>query len=369
MHFRGGYKFKNNNCSIFELHSSSFTPLSLNVKFRGSNARAALFTKGEFMAQVRDLSTGLLLPLRAHHTFGRFEPQVDSCVESSSVSRIHAVIEWDGHEWLLRDLSRNGTWVDEQKLNTGTAHQLQPGQKLYFGSQTQTAWFIENLHPPRDVLITNSDQCEDVYLDKFHFLPSDENPEKAIHQSTDDGMWYLESIADGESRPLAHGQTVSCGDQNWTLFLVEHIPATEQIFIDPRQFTDYHFSFRTSLDEESTQLSLESDVGNHNLGERSHHYVLLHLARLKAEDAARGIDESSQGWVDTDILAQNLGVDAAHINILIFRARKQLTEALPKVVGIKSLIQRLRGRLRFAGSEFTVHKGAELIHQLSTSQN
>lgn len=320
------------------------------------------------MAQMRDLSTGLVQPLRAHHTFGRMQEQVDSCVDLAAVSRIHAVLEWNGDSWLIRDLSRNGTWLDQEKLKPGESYSLKVGQRIYLGSPQQTPWCIENLNPPHDLLVAHQPEQDDIALNHFHFLPNDETPELALHQSAEDGLWYIENISNSESRPLLHGQQFSCAQQQWSLFLVGHIPATEQMSMRPKQFSDYGFSFSTSLDEENTRLSIESDEAELDFGERSHHYVLLHLARRRAEDALAGLDIESQGWVDTEQLARDMGLDGSHLNILIYRARKQLAEALPTVTGLKQLVERMRGRLRFGGQLFTIAKGAGLTHQLPLAE-
>lgn len=315
------------------------------------------------MAQMRDLGSGRVQPLRAHHTFGRLQDQVDSCIDLAAVSRIHAAIEWNGVAWLLRDLSRNGTWLDGEKLQAGESYTLQPGQELRFGIEQHAAWKVECIAPPTDQLLSKEGAVLD--LAAYHFLPNDENPELALSLSAEDGQWHLENISSSETRVLRHGDSFSCQGVKWQLFLVEQYAATEQMSLKPLHFTDYEFSFETSLDEEHSRLNLSGDGEQIDLGERSHHYVLLHLARHRAEDASNGLDVNSQGWVDTELLAKELGLDVGHLNILIFRARKQLAEALPAVTGMNSLIQRLRGRMRFGGSSFSVCKGAEVTHQLA----
>ncbi len=316
------------------------------------------------MAQMRDLGSGRVQPLRAHHTFGRLQDQVDSGVDLAAVSRIHAAIEWNGVCWLLRDLSRNGTWLDEQKLTAGQSYELKAGQEVRFGSLQHPAWQIENLDPPHDLLLDQTNGCS-LTLENYHFLPNDDSPELAISLSAEDGQWHLEDISTGETRVLRHGDSFHCHSNHWQLFLVEHFAATEQMNLKPRHFSDYEFCFETSLDEENSSLYLSASNERIDMGERTHHYVLLHLARRRAEDADNGLDINSQGWVDTELLAKELGLDAGHLNILIFRARKQLAETLPAVTGLKKLIQRMRGRLRFGGNCYSVCKGAEVTHRLA----
>ena len=55
---------------------------------------------------------------------------------------------------------------------------------------------------------------------------------------------------------------------------------------------------------------------------RSHHYLLLTLARaLLADDAASAAE---RGWVDSQALCRMLATDPRSLNVDVFRARRQL---------------------------------------------
>ncbi|MCV6624939.1 MAG: FHA domain-containing protein [Cellvibrionaceae bacterium] len=315
------------------------------------------------MAQMRDTGSGSLHPLRAHHTFGR-QDQVDSKLELGSVSRIHAVIEWNGDAWMLRDLSRNGTWLDGAKLEPNQPYSISAGQLISFGSPRQTPWVVADIAPPQDMLIDTRSGASKS-LGRFHFFPNEEQPEQAFYYRVEDGLWYLDEIASGECCSIGHGDSFSCGESIWRLFLVGSYAATEQVNLTPPLFADYQFCFSTSLDEEHSQLTLRRGSETVNLGERIHHYMLLHLARCRAEDAAAGLAEADQGWVETSQLSKDLGVEDSHINIQIFRARKQLSDSLPSLIGADQLIERRRGLLRFGGQQFQVQRGDAITHSMS----
>jgi hypothetical protein len=119
------------------------------------------------------------------------------------------------------------------------------------------------------------------------------------------------------------------------------------------------FNFDVSLDEEHVQLCLEHKGEPIDLGERTHHYLLLHLARLKAQHAKDGIDCNNQGWINNDQLERELGIDNSHINIQIFRARKQIAHAIPNINGLADLLERRRGSVRFNCSRATITKGED----------
>ena len=125
----------------------------------------------------------------------------------------------------------------------------------------------------------------------------------------------------------------------------------------------FEFVFDLSLDEESTQLCLQHDQQKIDLGVRSHHYLLLQLARHRAEDIERDLDSHSQGWVYASQLAAELGMDNTHMNIHIFRARKQLADALPHAQMQTCLLERRGGKLRFGCDKFKIYKGGNVISQ------
>ena len=65
-----------------------------------------------------------------------------------------------------------------------------------------------------------------------------------------------------------------------------------------------------------------------DLAVRTHHYLLLQLARHRCEDAARGLDSKSQGWVYAEQLAAELGL-ADTTRLLVFAGRGSREKNLP----------------------------------------
>ncbi len=116
--------------------------------------------------------------------------------------------------------------------------------------------------------------------------------------------------------------------------------------------------FYVSLDEEHVCLEVQDSNLTFDLGERSHHYALLILARMRLVDATRQLDGQAQGWVDMERLAKMLGLDPGHLNIQIFRVRKQLAMALPPGAPVPELVQRRRGALRYGDLPFRITRGA-----------
>ena len=59
------------------------------------------------------------------------------------------------------------------------------------------------------------------------------------------------------------------------------------------------------------------------LGARSHHYLLLTLARMRLKDVERGEPAATAGWVDQEELGRLLQFSPERLNLDIFRARRQ----------------------------------------------
>ncbi|MES2153366.1 MAG: hypothetical protein V4508_26595 [Pseudomonadota bacterium] len=119
--------------------------------------------------------------------------------------------------------------------------------------------------------------------------------------------------------------------------------------------------FQVSLNEEHAYLKLALDGKEEiDLGERAHHYSLLTLARRRLNDAAHGLDPSSQGWVETLQLSRMLGLDPACLNIQIFRARRQIAHALPPGAQLPDIIERRRGEVRLGTLKFCIVRGSQL---------
>ena len=123
--------------------------------------------------------------------------------------------------------------------------------------------------------------------------------------------------------------------------------------------------YRISLDEE--HVFLEIDLKNKilDLGERVHHYLLATLARRKIADAVKGVDKDNQGWVDMDELSSMLRLENSHLNIQIYRARKQLAAALGGQNVIPEIIERRHRGLRFGDWNVRICRGSNIEGELN----
>lgn len=74
------------------------------------------------MAYLIHVNSGVPIQLEPHNLIGRRGEGVQIALPAPESSKLHSVIEWQNGQWALTDFSRNGTWLDAQKL-----HVNQPG--------------------------------------------------------------------------------------------------------------------------------------------------------------------------------------------------------------------------------------------------
>lgn len=321
------------------------------------------------MAQLRDSQTQRVYQLRAHHTVGRCTERSDTVITSPITSRIHLSLEWDGRHWHVRDLSKNGTWLGNQRLHANESVPINVGDRIHIGAPDMPALELVDDAPPTSALIGVSPDTPDLPLDPFVFLPDQQNPEAVLIYSHQRLSWLLHPMehdnVQSTERIILHGDYLRYGGREWQVFLAETEHATEISTTPQQHLEDIEFIFDLSQDEEHTALKLACNGDALiDLGERSHHYLLMHLARVRAADAVNGQDRMTQGWLDNEQLKRDLGLDMPHINIMIFRARKQIGESLEHTLDSEHLIERGKGRLRFGASKVRIYKGDNLAFAL-----
>lgn len=287
--------------------------------------------------------------LRDYHTFGRRGDSVDTTLTYPYISKLHAVIEWREPNWLLKDVSKNGLKLNKKIIPPQKLVTLSKGDVIDFAGMNEVTITINDLTPPAPMLIKISNPQQTIELPDSRLLPNEEAPELALYLCPDRGHWYAESVAEGiEAGPYNHDDLIKFDGEEWKFLLVTEEDATTEFAKEQTTLDDVIFRFDLSQDEESTNLTLIDDGVEYELGERSHHYLLVHLLRNRMDNES--------GWLDSQILMKELGLEEAHMNIQIFRARKQLKHAMPTAAGHSKLIERRRGALRSSIENIQIFK-------------
>ena len=323
------------------------------------------------MAYLNPQNSNQRLYLRDTHIIGRRTHECDTTILSPQISRSHAIIEWDQDRWLLSSTGRNGIRIDDKFFSSCVRMPLSEQQRLEFPDTHSTTFLVANIDPPENLLIQKNKTINQSFcLEQYQLIPSEENPEYLIFLSDIDGTWYSQQVDQANSidpTPMAHGDKITTRQGNFELFIGNTFQEPTQALTQPCTLDEFTFCFTLSLDEETTNLRLESRDLSIDLDIRSHHDLLVHLARIAMEDWLSGLPRNDQGWIDNELLAREIGLETSHINILLYRAKKQISRCNPAISGVEYLVERRPGQTRFGCSKVEIHKGRSIQRMLQRS--
>lgn len=317
------------------------------------------------MASLINLRSQQKISLRTHHIFGRQPDTSTTQILSPDVSRTHATIAWEGTRWRIKDTSTNGTFLNGARLPAGIYRDLMVNDTIQFGSQEGDSWQVASLDEPKCMLMPMHPHLERIELNELCALPSENNPLCVIYPSGE--KWIYE--ADGHSHVLTTGDVVGTAEHQWRYIDARPTLATRNCAPSPivHQPVDVQFQFCVSQNEEHVSLKVALNHRLIDLGERSHHYLLLLLARKRLADKIQGISDSEQGWLAKEELSRMLGLQENHINIQVFRFRKQITETLPDVPALHQTVARRTGALRIDYDNIVIEGGCEAMQKLEVT--
>jgi hypothetical protein len=314
------------------------------------------------MAKFLNTQTNEQVILRSQHLFGRHSGSCHTVLADAEASRLHASIMWNGSNWLLQDNSSNGTFLNGEAVTVGTKRRLKQGDVIQFGALNASTWKLHNDDPPCSLLVPLQSGHEVIELTGVLALPDDDSAEMTLYQ-TSNGDWVFEDDS-GQFR-LNSGDKLATSQGDWSFIAAETLDSTKQVPHQPEQpLSSFEAAFNVSKNEEHVSLVINSANNSIDLGERTHHYLLLFLARQRIKDMQSGIEQVEQGWIDKDLLCQQIGLDEKYLNIQIFRFRQQLmqvTESSSTALPLLQIIERRRGTLRFAFNAITITGGNELM--------
>ena len=287
-----------------------------------------------------NLSSGRRRPVPVRLLVGR-SPTCALQIDDRHVSGEHATLMWTGRTWEIRDLgSRNGTFVDGQRMEAGGATRLASGTRIAFGNESDL-WELADDAAPSAMAENLANARVVSGLNGMLALPDAGTPDVVVFE--DRGRWVLE--AEGQLRALRDEEVVQAGGEAWRIRLPGSVEGTAAVDSGPTVDT-VTFRFAVSRDEEHVQLTVIHRGEPLALEAREHAYVLLTLARARREDAE--LPEAEQGWRDRDQLLRMLGLDTNGLNVAIYRARGQLSAA--GLDGAAGVVEVRRGQRRIGVS-------------------
>ncbi|SED15481.1 FHA domain-containing protein [Tenacibaculum sp. MAR_2009_124] len=311
------------------------------------------------MAIIKCIHSNKAIILHTQNRIGRNQKVSTIHIAESDISQSHAVIEWKNGDWYLQDCSRNGTLISKKYLHHAST-KLKENDIIQFGKDESTKYQIVNLNPPVSYLISLSNPDTIMELGNFEKITDDQNEEILFYYSSN-MSWKAETVS--YSIEFEHEKKYRLNNEDWLFIENEPLNAT----VDTRNLVDQaEFQFKISEDEESVHVNIMIDGLELNLGERSHHHLLLILARKRFSDSKEDLPTNNDGWVNVDGLVSQLSkelyksVDEYYINILIHRFRKQLFGLKPYGYLFSEVIERKKGKIRFAHPLFNISKESQL---------
>jgi hypothetical protein len=279
--------------------------------------------------------TGRVFTLGPRCLIGRHSA-CDVRVDDPRVSGEHASVRWINGTWELRDLgSRNGTFLDGRRLLVGERGRLIEGSLFALGGMEAPIVLVDASAPSASARSAASGVVR-AAVGGLLVLPDDDRPEVSLFEDAL-GRWIVE----GEDGPRAvcDHDIVIAGGEAWTLELPSADTPTWQPGALGPTLETIHLRLAVGRDEERIEATVIDGASTMRLPPRSHHYLLVTLARARLGDRRAARDD--RGWVDRDELCRMLATDVGKLNVDIFRARKQLVTL--GIHGAAGLIERREG--------------------------
>ena len=271
------------------------------------------------MGRLRHIDSGTDWLLRGRNFIGRSR-SCTLCLDRPEVSGEHAVLRWTGSAWEIKDLSsRNGVFVDGQRLAGGDRATVTAGARLGFGRDG--GYQLVDAGEPIAFATPLAGGPPIAAVGGLLALPGPEAPTAMIFRDGDG--WSVEQA--GDTATADDDSLLRIGDQTWRLHLPELLSPTDVASDSTPGLDDLLLRFSVRRDEEYIELVAVHDRQEIDLQARSHHYPLLLLARARLRHS--GLPPDRQGWIHQFELLEQMRVDRNQLHLDIFRVRRQLSEA------------------------------------------
>lgn len=269
-------------------------------------------------------SRGKTCVLGADQLIGR-GPEASIRLDDDSVSWRHASLRWTGQAWELQDLgSRNGTFLDGQRIAPGARALLRLGCELRFGHDPE-AWRLDEMDPPATSLVDLTTGERIWGVDGLIAAPRSGEPSLFISRQANE-EWVAE-CDDRVWEPQAL-EVISVGGRQYRFEPGAPVYATsagQSTQVTPHTLG---LDFVVSRDEEYVEIAIVHGPRRIELRPRAHGYMVLTLARLRVRDQSNPeLSRGSHGWVRQEQLLKMLATTPPLLAVDIYRARKQFSEA------------------------------------------
>ncbi|MEL6342378.1 MAG: FHA domain-containing protein [Myxococcota bacterium] len=274
-------------------------------------------------------------PLQPHTIIGRSRACTIQ-LRDDRVSKAHAELSWNGSCWQLRDQSsRNGTWIDEQRLEPGQVRVLRANQTVSFGAP-ELSFQLADAGPPRAYAIETA--SGEALIGTADALTLGAPPAVDIRRQFDDAgeMRWVRVAPTGGAEPVESGAVMRVEQRQWTLHLPDPMGQTRS---NPDAIDGLRLLLVRGAGGAPPKLTVFSAQRRIEMGKYAHNRLLLVLAEERLADAE--LPGAEQGWLHERDVAAALGVAVSTVLTYIKRARDQVEQA--GILGARGVVERSEG--------------------------
>lgn len=290
--------------------------------------------------------------LSAEHVVGRL-PLCHLPLDASFISTAHALFRWNGSFWEIRDLgSKNGTYVNEQRITIGASVHVKNGAEIVFGGASER-WRLIDDRPPTPAAVPVDGGASSFMVSGTIPVPSADEPLATIY--AEGQGWSLE--IDHLRKPLEPGQQFLVAGRSWRFDCPSGAAETRATETRLKRLDEVSLAFSVSRDEEHVTLRLRSGPREQDLGERACFYLALVLLERRLAEQGQGQGQAEAGWLNLDDLLKMVPeyASSSHLNVEICRLRQVLHDA--GIQDAPRIIERRRGQLRFGTDRAEILRG------------
>jgi hypothetical protein len=304
------------------------------------------------MGQLIQKRTGFAAELAAITSVGR-APGSQLLISDRIVSNFHAEIRWTGTCWQVRDLgTKNGTWLDGQRLQHGETRAFRSEATLSFGDPANE-WQVADDAPPC-VVIKQVPEGPELHLSRAPLPLPDAERVLAMVFADEEGRLVLETEAG--SRILRDGDGFEVDGVRYVALVPQVVRSTTYAVKRKARVREIELMVRVSSNEEHVSLDVNIDGTIHALPAQAHNEFIPALAREWLEDRRLGRAPEQLGWLERDELCRRLNESELTLNKWVQRLRERFSAL--DLADFANIVERRPRELRLGVANIRISKAS-----------
>ena len=314
------------------------------------------------MAYLKSTTSEKITFLHTEHVFGRKSSAANSSLISDLISRKHCCIQWDGTRWVIKDYSRNGTWINNRKIKANTKAVLKPNDLISLGGDDSNgiSYQVINIDRPRSLIYRAHPSLQIIPIEDSNLIPDPMSPDYGLYYCYGRKGWFSQvfntennSTTQNEKGPYNYGDEIFHAGNRWTIFLLDQDPASGS---PPRQpissIDDTEFQIRFNKREDDIRINLIAKESEFELEPQAYTSIIAHLINLQ--------QQAKDGWVLFQQLSKSTGKSQEILNLQLFMFHHHLASKLDHCRGVSNVIERNANSVRLGIKNYSLYRDGKL---------